>query len=111
MTLSHRDKNADLYLEDEDEKLLCSNENTGKADETTDATVSSGTCYVGVKVKRRGNTIHYVRASTCLTVGCDLADAAFAAERSIRTPPEPRDRSTPGRGRSPTRPHTRRKDR
>ena len=35
------------------------------------------------------DTLFYVRAGTCLTVDCDLADAAFTPERSIRTPSDP----------------------
>ena len=34
-------------------------------------------------------TLYYVRVGTCLTVDCDLGDAAFAPERSIRTPADP----------------------
>ena len=35
------------------------------------------------------NTVYYVRVGTCLTVDCNLDDAAFAPERSIRTPRDP----------------------
>ena len=35
------------------------------------------------------NTLYHVRVGTCLTVDCDLGDAAFAPERSIRTAADP----------------------
>ncbi len=35
------------------------------------------------------DTLYYVRVGTCLTVDCDLSDAAFTPERSIRTRGDP----------------------
>ena len=35
------------------------------------------------------DTLYYVRVGTCLTVDCNLDDAAFAPERSVRTPADP----------------------